>query len=328
MANQTGRLFFISHWNPRLEEFLMPTPVMNWTLPDHSFANIPRLMKDVPPMDGAGGKTYDYFWREAVDKAIYRANFGEYKNEKILSSVQHFAHGDPEITKRLQAAGETDPIYKNTSYEVLWYAMFQLSPALQLYIDKVRSDLHLVPGQYTAVHVRSRHPTHFFGTNISGDGADHFGLEFQGRGKQIAVEIATHALECAQTLTESASEPIYFFSDSSNLTDYMTHVLPNMTHIENDTDRKAKDVVSKVNVVGRLDVSEGKMFHLGRQGGRDPHDYFATFADLYVVIGARCLSFGTGGYGKFGAQITNKKKCLIQHHTNGGLKACPKAGET
>ena len=314
LANQTQRLLFI-HWTvpAPLEEFLVPN-LIDWSVPDDTelkrrlnsaprlFPTLPSRMADLNPTN---------FWDRVLDEGIQRGLAGE---NKVFFFAQHLkTHGDIEFTKRLESVGEMDPIYQTPTYTALWHAFFQPSPPLQEYIDETKKSLGLQKGRYVAVHCRSRFPAHFRDERINGmlpfAEPDKTGLVFKGHGKDKAVALATHALQCAQTLLTDKTEAIYFFSDSSNLTAYMTH---------NNNNSNSH------NAVGRLDVDNDESLHLGRQmHGHVPRDYFSTFADLYMAIEARCVVYGLGGFGKFGAEISNTPCQLQHHHKTKGSLPCP-----
>ena len=332
VANQTRRLLFL-HWDEpaALDEFLLPTHCIDWRLPT-SVTNrwnlllhlnnkkkkqrmmFPEFRNDMfaaqfPPNN-------EKFWNETLDRALVRAKEGAWKNTKVLVNDKGLTLGVPQWRARLQALGETDYIYNTSSFGRLWHAFFQPSPGLQSYIDHVQSHLGLTPGKYTAVHVRARYPSYFKKENdnhnhVQGNQQhepDKSGLLFEGRDKELAVQIATRAVKCARTLSISTpSEPIYFFSDSSDLVDFMTHIHNKSRMNENETEKRARLAVSNITLVGRSDASERTSLHLGLQTGHVPSEYFPTFLDLYLAIGARCVSFGQGGFGAFGLQISNQK---------------------
>jgi hypothetical protein len=161
--------------------------------------------------------------------------------------------------------------------------------------------------------------------------ADKTGLPWTGETKDFAVSIATHALQCARTLTKQPDEPIYFFSDSNDLAQYVAHDLKNpvflkgnATLFQNKHDAAALQVVKNARVISREQTMENA--HIDRQKGRDPPAYFATFVDLFLAINARCVTYGIGFYAIFATKISGIQcKLLYQEEQWGknGVKSAP-----
>lgn len=322
LANRSQRLLMMRWSSPApLEEFLVPNMhYMDWTVPQDIARQVdsspPNLFngQDVPNVFAAESDHRDYFWNTAIDKYVHSN-----RKEPILLLQQHLRlHPDPEFVRLLQRAGESNPIYGNAAYGHLWHAIFQPSPPLQDYINRQKAAMGIANGQpYIAVHLRSRYPSYFNGS-MQWDGN---GLQFSGKPKEITVRATLHALQCARTLqttnitTTSKDEPIYLFTDSANLTDYFAHqLLSNTTSLHDDIDEEAKRIVSQLHIVARTDVAHDETLHLQQKARvAGPASYYNIFADLYLAMQARCILYGVGGFGRFGAQLSHTR-CYRQHH--------------
>ena len=142
---------------------------------------------------------------------------------------------------------------------------------------------------------------------------------FVGRFRELAVDIATRAIQCASKELSFAVEkhPLYFMSDESELVNYLAFNLTNSNYVtkhsnwlQGGSNGTALHVVTKFNVVAR-DQSIINA-HIDKNKGRPSEAYYATFVDLYLGMNARCISYGIGYYALFAAKISGTK-CLIRY---------------
>ncbi len=332
LANQTQRILLLRWERPRpLENFLVPNDI-DWSVPAHAegFGDM-KAVRAITPLfqDYADDHPDDDFWASHLDKALERANTGEFKNVRVLRHrlLGHLA--EDVLEERLRALGETDMIHSTRSFGNIFRAFFKPSQGVKAQLQQVYSDLNLSPGQYTAVHCRVRHPkATVAGVVVHGKfakyPADKTGLPWYGETKDFAVAVATHAIQCARTLSADPKEPIYFMSDSNDLVRYIAHELNdndfisrNASLFDNKHDVAALKAVKATNIVAREVTLENA--HIDRQKGRKPKDYYATFTDLLLAANARCVTFGIGFYAIFATKISGK-------HTAGWtlftLRAC------
>jgi hypothetical protein len=130
-------------------------------------------------------------------------------------------------------------------------------------------------------------------------------------------------MKCAKTLLKNVMEPIYFFSDSNDLVQYMAFDIKNSTSSLRKLDTTqtldrnaifesdAIQVASRVNIVARSDVSFMDNVHIDKQKGRDPPAYYATFVDLFIAIYARCITYGVGNYALLAMKISGTSCRLL-----------------
>jgi hypothetical protein len=324
LANQTKRLLLYVWENPTaLEHFLVPNR-LNWTiegLPKHpQLSNLRKAQNLFDVYKRGDSGTSEVFWKESLPNAIILA-----LNHSIPVFINRLRthNGEFFLETLLQGLGETDMIHTTPSFGWIWQAIFQPSQGLQGYIDQMRQSMNLTKGHYTAVHCRLHYPAmlkeHAKNVplqSLHGVGSlDRAGLLLEGPGKEFAVAIGIHAVQCARTLTANDNELLYFFSDANNLVEYMAQTnRSETTHNrtdEFDVDRRAKQVLSQVQLVARPDIHR-RNFHLDFHHTTSPHDYYSIFADLYLAMEARCITFGYGGYGRFAQQLSNNA-CYLQH---------------
>ena len=132
------------------------------------------------------------------------------------------------LESKLKKLGETDMIHTTSSYGRIFDRFFTPHPNVQNEIDESNKLMGLIPGQYSVVHCRVRHPQAYAqGDTFNGEitlqqkGRETF--DFVGKFKEISIGTATRAIQCAVSLLPNVEgQPIYFMSDSSGLVTYMT----------------------------------------------------------------------------------------------------------
>ncbi len=343
LASQAKRILLIKWIKPQpLEEFLIPPTDgsgIDWVFPKDvkgwgtSCKTLNECAKQVRAqpqlMNNVGG---DRGNKESsieilLSNGIHSLTEGDLKDEKAVTFTI-MAHLEEDVLeKRLRQMGETDMIHQTGTFGNIFRTFFQPHPNVQSQIDAVQKEYGLVPRQYSIAHTRVRHPKAYpSGEKFSGEyiaNADKTGLPFVGRFKELAVGIASRAIECATMADKDAiNQPIYFMSDSSDLVDYMTCDLLNSTYISQHPDWftvddgtfnvnvTARDIMQKHNVVARK--QDFPNAHIDKNKGRKPPEYYATFVDLWLGMNARCVSFGIGKYAIFAAKLSGTK-CKIRY---------------
>jgi hypothetical protein len=343
LANQTGRVLLM-HWHRPvpLENFLVPGE-LDWTVPkdvpgffSKTGVRVARgelkIVRAYPELfqDYNSERPSDEFWDEHLDKALERSKTGSMKHEKVLRHRILGHLNEDKLEERLVALGETDMLHWTPSYGGIFWMFFRPSPAVQIELDTVYQELKLSPGHYSAVHCRVRHPKAtpsdvVFKGKGENQVADKTGLPWEGASRDFAVETATRALRCAQTLLDEAKEPVYLFSDSNDLVRYFAHELKDPKFVarnrtmfkESKVDAAALKIAEETNVLAREMSIENA--HIDRQKGRDPPAYHATFVDLFLAVHARCVTYGIGYYAVFATKISGIScKLLYQEEAWGG----------
>ena len=307
LANQTRRVFLI-HWciPAPIENYLVPN-LIDWTLPydedddddtnntttrydwdERLFSNTTEAHihcdRAVEQWHGLFDGFVEYmqghteFFEKHVDIAIDRAVHGNYSKHKVL---RYKVLGvDQRLEQRLLVRhNETDPIAWSDAFPALFWTLFKPSEGLQIELDGAFRDMKIsTPFDYNAppfyaIHARIRHPRGHVGQEIEGKkgNPDKTGLIFDGATKQFAINVAQHALECAQKkhLEQHALQlPEYaFYADSEELVEYMGN-------------EYSSDGVRVRNMTGV------EVLHIDRQQQHPPESYYSAFVDLFVAAQA------------------------------------------
>jgi hypothetical protein len=165
LANQTRRVLFLRWYRPKpIEDFLAPN-AFNWSMPPNipGFSTLQEVKHSQTELfEGADDSRPEAeFWATHLDKALHRANHGEFKNVKILRHRILGHINEDELEKRLIAAGETDMLHATSSFGKIFFLFFRPVPAIEMELQDIYQTLRISPGQYSAVHCRVRHPKAF-----------------------------------------------------------------------------------------------------------------------------------------------------------------------
>ena len=300
-----------------LEEFFVPN-ILDWSVPPDVKKVLvtrrpPKMFKGIVPDWNQKSKN----WGRKVDQAIERAVNGLLKDSKILQhSLTAYAREDI-LEDKLKRLGETDMIHFTPSYGAIFRMLFSPSPPVQQALQSISSELGLVQGEYTAIHLRVRYPRGLplerqnilLGKDPNAPDADHGGLLWSGAARNYAIQQATHAIRCSKRLLRSPTEKVYMISDSNDLVRYFAHEIKGSKKgMDSKIDLEAVRQAHSMNIVAR-DMS-AENFHLDRQKGKNASDYYSTFLDLLLASRARCVAYGVGRYGLFAAKISGTK-CQI-----------------
>lgn len=169
-------------------------------------------------------------------------------------------------------------------YATVWNQVFVPVPAVQERIDQQLAKLNLIPGQYVAAHVRS---LYVFNTTDTAEEA--------------------HAIDCAQPLLTSASEQLYFASDSATTT-HLATVYAAQHHVPSLVVRTDSHPL-------HLDRGSDFLKAGGDGNGRAASDFYDTFVDLYLLSQARCVVYGAGGYGQWASLLSSNPSCAKNHRS-------------
>jgi hypothetical protein len=288
------RLLFIQWTRPAaLQEFLVPPRGgMNWTIPSWLDAVLDYRSPPIQKFDPL----------KQSDKRV------------VAVKDQSHDHGYHFYTQQARAAATTEN--NNTIYNIekeeeeanfdkvfrdVWNVLFTPAPPVQALIDQNMKELSLVPGQYVAVHVRSKYKV---------DNSNN-------------LPMIHNSINCASTMLQqnkpddasSSSWPIYFASDSSNAT----------KHAVQYAQQGNKKNATSIRIAFRK--TDREPLHLDR-GGSDflkksnawrnntASDFYDVFVDLYLLANSGCSTIGIGGFGKWGALMSYNTSCIVRHDRN------------
>ena len=249
----------------------------------------------------------------------------KWNKKKIVTIVKDRKEKDnlEFVTKQRQNKDIAEP---DTEFGTLWHLFFKPSEPVEKELTEAMKQGNLAVKQYVATHCRVRHPgrINFLGKNNSDImtmtknaklDADRAGLIFEGRAKDMMLDVGTHALFCANLLRNKDSENVYFFSDSDDLVRHMVAPVASMPLSSNISlsglrSESVKHALMPGKIVSR-NLSTPTV-HLHLEKAPDVSYYYGTFLDLYMAVAARCVSLGIGNYAFLSSKISNTD-CLQNH---------------
>jgi len=306
-AYQSQRVLLIWWDKPKpLEEWLVPpnddnVDGVDWTVPLFLKEELKREKpKKVVNWNNAkqllrGGHGYI-----AIAYCIQSPDAGEalYINEQILLHGNHSA-GSNTIGNSYQDV-----------FHHLFRRFFTPSPRLANLIQTKMSNHNLIPGRYSAVHLRA-----MYGRR------DH-------REYQEIVDLAVLGVNCASNLYPGV--PIFFASDTSFAVDSAhaygrLHNLPivsldyNILIENNNNDTNKNNQQQQVTTMDENNNNNSNNINNPIHLDKDPNwrnrsasEYDSTFVDLYMLAESRCVAFSNGGYGTFGSLLSYDSDCKMR----------------
>ena len=320
LANQTGRVLLMNWCSPApLETYLIPN-LLNWSLPTWGvpeFRNKTCIEIATETLELFENFTCHRpsqgFWDRELSFSLQRAvTDSKFRDSKLLR--HRILGNDYELSKRLRSIKEEDLF--DLHYGKIFWTFFRLSPGLEIELERtLREELpELSPWNYSAIHVRTRHPRGR-AKNLKGKaegGIDRSGLMFDAAGKDFAVRTSIHAIRCLQAKVPPGN-PIYIYSDSEDLVRYMTVGWKNETHRTMNAEQVAYwNGANQTRLVARACLNA--TLHISQQAADDPMMFNPSFIDLLIGSRASCIAYGVGNYGYFSAKISGTP-CRILHRS-------------
>jgi hypothetical protein len=209
------------------------------------------------------------------------------QNGRIIAKLENVLNwaGKPEriIRPRIQTYDGGQLLYENrtgSSYNDVYHDLFRLlfepAPPIAKILRTEMKQAGLVPGEYAVAHYRA----------------------FYARASRRPEMIAKHAINAANCASQlRPGGPIYFASDS-------LHALAKVREY-------AKEHSYKI-----VTIENQEPLHLDKAGNwsvRHPSDFYSIFVDLFLMGMGRCLTFGQGGFGRFGLLLSYNATCTSRH---------------
>ena len=310
MAATTNRVLLVRWDRPfPLEDFLLPGPMLNWS--------VPRELQNT--FDSKNNATL-------VSAKSYsdRAYFDGTQSKKLIASAQNQSlwlvegnvhTGGASIFHDLVAARQgKDTRIENRDgdyasfYHELFPAIFSPTPSIQQLMKVTLRELKLIPNQYVVAHYRAKYPGEPY--------RESWDLS-------VLESTAINAVHCASSLAPSL--PVYVASDA----------VASLQVIQRYTKQHK---LNRPSVVTHLDVSRttsnGKVTllpeedppHLNFDAHARPSGFYSIFVDLLIMHQSRCVSYGAGGFGRFGSLLSFNASCGMAHTIRGRLVSCKGSG--
>jgi hypothetical protein len=258
VAARSKRLLLI-HWiRPKsLEEFLIPPEGgVDWRAPQWLKPLLKKLGGDL----SHGVEDADKKVREQSDDPV------------IKLRIQTPSAGEAWYAQQLDSHSTYADVFHG-----LFRAFFTPVPRLAAVIEQHMKEHHLVPGEYSATHLRA-----MYGNR-------------KWRNPNETIALAVNGINCASNLYPGA--PVYFAAD-----------IKFAVQVAQEYGRQ------RSLPVGSLDFNDNPL-HFDKDKTwfeRDASAYDDTFLDLYMLAQSRCVAYSNGGYGTFGMLLSHDASCAIR----------------
>jgi hypothetical protein len=290
LAAKSNRIFLIRWDRPaKLEEFLIPNEI-NWSVPEWMIekinqGNVSTSMRNFGTALLASSDREIPVVLEGLVQDFYG---GSRLYHQIVTSIDNTTYP---ITGE-ELGDKTGYSEYERLFRDLFRGLFTPSlPISQLLRERLQNG-QLIPGNYTSCHHRA-----FYAI----EGKKHL------RNNRDLRKEAINAVNCAAKLQPGL--PVYFASDS----------LVSVTAV------RAYARKNKLAVEAPIHDESNENLHLDRVDSgvsRNASDYYATFVDLLMLSNGRCLAYGAGGFGRFGALLSEDPTCTVHHGRRGETDNC------
>jgi hypothetical protein len=321
LAAKTNRLLLLRWTRPfRLEEFLRPGPALNLSVP----VELERLLNN--DSERNNNNNVPYFEGKHVQKLIAAASSSDhwlvegniqYSGGKLYTNL---------VVPHQQSKGLPVEDWDYTAYYHDFFpSVFVPAPTIQTLWQNFQRDWNLIPNQYTVAHYRAKYPNEPY-------------LE-SGKNASILEETIVNAVHCAAAAGRGTSSALSSSSSSSPVTVYVasdTALALELAqrYFSNDNNNTIR-VVSHLNLLSPTTTttynhssssSGGGVLedppHLNFAQKQNPDAFFSIFIDLWAMSQSRCVSFGAGGFGRFGSLVSHNMSCRVAHSIKGQLQTC------
>lgn len=283
-AHKMQRVLFI-HWQKfSLEDFLVP-PVggLDWRLPEEF-----QDLGDAQPWRQPKCENWDKhrpcnLWDQTDPTYFTKKNIIINAREDLYSEIKDEYFSTPRM--------------QDGSYGAIMNIFFGPSVGVNQQFRETMKKLNLKPRQYLAAHFRDRYPYLPDRTAKMTPIHKH--------------HILHNSIHCVVHKSGQKDLPVYFTSDK----------VQNLYYLLNESPYAAQNN-PPVKVVGienlnRDNIDEGVDYSI-----KKPQDFYSVFVDMLIFAHSRCVSYGQGGYGLFGARMADER-CMIQHQVVWNATDCP-----
>jgi len=299
-AWESKRIYLIRWTRPGLlEEFLIPPEGgFDWRVPEE----LARVMND--PSNGKRLATRTMINRYAsTGLALVRSRF---QTDTPNLHYHRWVFGEDNVTESdpNNVPATIDEPDFDSVFPSLWKIAFTPSPPIQTILRNKLNELGLVVNGYVGAHMRALY-------------------KVATRPEKQQKQFAENALACA---TELWPDPplVFLASDSSLVLEHALglsksgrHGIPKVvtsaaataTAVASNNDNNNNDNKKKAE-------QEQHPLHLDTFVA-PIEEFYGTFVDLYLLAMARCVTYGTGGYGHWGMLIGGHTTCTKRQHRIG-----------
>ena len=269
LAHRSQRLLLIKWTRPcALEEFMLPPRGgLNWTTPDWLFSEIEQLGPLAVQLSGLLPVVES---SEMVVRTRYQSN-----NAGALY-----------YNNQTEYVGQNNLTFE-TVYHDLFRTVFEPSPPVASLVNAAMEQMGLVPGHYSAAHVRALY------------GRQH-------RNPNETALISLNAVNCASELRPGG--PVYFAADTKHAVDVV------------------RGYATQHQLPIRFTAHPTEPLHLDKFENwttSPPSDFYASFVDLYLLAQSRCVAYSNGGFGTFGLILGYDPFCSVRYFQRKILHECP-----
>jgi len=301
MAIRNDRILLLDGWEDTdcpLQEYLQPN-LINWAIPDNM---PPEILNSAIKLNK---DNQEDFFNHDID-------IWDFFNENDAKTIEIYGNHLTEngLGRLFREASDNED---RRIFQQIFRSMFRLSDPVQQMLHNTRKELGLLNRDYIGVHLRLRYPRLLQkNDNENRDFSDLAGFnEFTPELEEELMQLSNHALNCTKASffqknrISRKSPPIYVASDTVRALELLKQEHPEDEILFLSDDNSTERLHS-----GNMDAKYVKVSSCSA--------YYPAIIDLWMLAGARCIGFGTGGYGAL-ATMMSDFDCWVLHQENSHL---------
>eukprot|EP00980_Cylindrotheca_fusiformis_P022725 scaffold9646_cov133-Cylindrotheca_fusiformis.AAC.8 len=309
LAARSKRILFL-RWNRpfALEEFLIPQhQYWNWSVPQ-SLSTILETHQN--PSSTSSSSLYN------------QTTILSKKSQQLVSAVQNpttwLVQGNLQFSgfdlyQRLVQDYFEDETDLMSLYHSFFHVSFAPSPAIAKIVQSTFPLLE--PNSYVVAHIRAKYP----------------GEVFRETGNLTALQAIVDNAICVAASLQTTTTTTTTTSTSTTTTPQPPPSRPTPVYLASDAIAVLQAAATKhPHVLSQLTTPssssqpllDGDPPHLNFAQKDHPSAFYSIFVDLIIMSHSQCVTYGAGGFGRFGSLVSHNVTCRKAHSIKGVLQEC------
>jgi len=302
-AERSNRIFLI-HWTKgfSLEYFWMPPPGgLDWALP----SSLPDRLWSCVRRDDTGGllDVHSETRRREIRTALSA------DRRVICVATQEDLNKEAIRANFYSDRNETAP---TDTFSRIYRLLFEPTPELRRFVLDSMEGLGLSPeSPYLAAHVRSGYPLFNVSWFVWPDMDSHPDLVKSWSENAVRSVVAAYRQSLESNASSSFGDTdglvVYVASDAPQVVEYLKSISDQAGNAAVANSREGWPLIVGMETKDRPNIDLAKPKH--------PSEWYPAFLDIWILSHARCVSYGIGGFGRFGANLA-RTGCMVQHRSS------------
>ncbi|EJK77215.1 hypothetical protein THAOC_00966, partial [Thalassiosira oceanica] len=198
------------------------------------------------------------------------------------------------------------------TFSRIYRLLFEPTPELRRFVLDSMEGLGLSPeSPYLAAHVRSGYPLFNVSWFVWPDMDSHPDLVKSWSENAVRSVVAAYRQSLESNASSSFGDTdrlvVYVASDAPQVVEYLKSISDQAGNAAVANSREGWPLIVGMETKDRPNIDLAKPMH--------PSEWYPAFLDIWILSHARCVSYGIGGFGRFGANLA-RTGCMVQHRSS------------